>query len=89
VLRRGPLQRYGNDAETAWSAVFVHVDTVLLLHRVYYTLVVIEHGTRRAARASLALLEVETSIYSSDVYTLPMGRHTVLVTYKLADYAQE
>ncbi|HEY1628053.1 MAG TPA: hypothetical protein VGG16_30120 [Streptosporangiaceae bacterium] len=22
VLRRDPLQRYGNDAETAWSAVF-------------------------------------------------------------------
>jgi hypothetical protein len=51
------------------------VDTVLL-HRVYYTLVVIEHGTRRTARASLALLEVETSIYSSDVYTLPMGGHS-------------
>jgi hypothetical protein len=34
------------------------VDTVLL-HRVYYTLVVIEHGTRRAARASL--FEVEHS----------------------------
>jgi hypothetical protein len=55
------------------------VDTVLL-HRAYYTVVVIEYGTRRAARASLALLGVETSIYSSDVYTLPMGRHPVLVT---------